>query len=536
MLQPVLGLSLALDERGLLVDARTRVHLVAEITALRAASPRARPPLSVVLAVDTSGSMAGPPIEQVLQSIDRLATLLDPEDRLGVVAFSDESTEVARLAPAGPDARRVISLRARRLVAEGGTNIEAGLRHAAAMMPARSAHERQVILLLSDGAPNRGVGSAEGLADIARSHRPDIGVSTLGYGPQHQEDLLRAIADGGAGRYHFITDPSVCAAEFAVALGTQGDIVAEGITLGIDLAPGVQIERFLGDPTLRGGASGLRIDVPDLLEGARHLVVAELSLVTPHAPGAWKIARGSLAFHRAGERAPLGVEAIVSTVLGWEDRAPVPAARAEVLLARTDEVRAEARALADRRRFDDAVTALRQHLAAVLEERWFKAGDGSPLAEAVEQMIDDAAALARSPSPEEYQSYRKTKLAAPVTTEPLSRSISAPMSTRVLATIAGALPRARLVIVNGEEAKKQIPLDQPRVVIGRTPSADIQVRDRNVSRQQALLSGQEGRFMLLDLSGTNPTKLNGQALEKPQALSPGDVIGVGDVVLRYEEE
>src|SRR5271155_3690538 len=96
-----LGLTLAIDEHGLWPATPARVHLALEVTAVAPGIERERPPLSVILAVDTSGSMHGPPIEHVVASIDRLVGLLDPGDRVGVVAFADNAAEVVPLTAAG---------------------------------------------------------------------------------------------------------------------------------------------------------------------------------------------------------------------------------------------------------------------------------------------------------------------------------------------------------------------------------------------------------------------------------------------------
>src|SRR4051794_5722848 len=189
MTNHALGLALALDERGFHPASKARVRLVAEVSARAPGVERSRPPLSVILAVDVSGSMQGPPLEHVVASIDRLVGLLEPGDRIGVVAFSDGASEVSPLLAASAETRRLVTGRVRRLLADGYTTVDAGLSLAATMMPARSPHERQVILLLSDGIPNRGRASATELAALAKTLRPDIGVSTLGYGPQHNEDV-----------------------------------------------------------------------------------------------------------------------------------------------------------------------------------------------------------------------------------------------------------------------------------------------------------------------------------------------------------
>jgi Ca-activated chloride channel family protein len=534
MVTHALALTLGLDERGLLPAATTRLHLVAEVSAVAPGIERARPPLAVVLAVDVSGSMHGPPLEQVVQSIERLVGLLEPTDRVGVVAFSDSAAEVAPLAPANLDGRRLIAARARRLLAEGGTNVEAGLRKAAELMPPRGLHERQVILLLSDGIPNRGAATAAELAALARSLRPEIGVSTLGYGPSHHEDVLRAISEGGAGRFHFIADPAVCEVEFATALGAQGDVVAEAVEISIAPAPGVEIVRFLGNPETRIGAAGLKIAVPDLLEGSRHLVVAEIDVAAPPEAGPLRLLGAQLAYRRAGEREPRILDDAVTALVGGE-RGVDPAIRARVHRARADEVRAEARRLADRGQFEGAAAVIRRQIQAIQAEPWFVADDGSPLAETVEQLLDEAVALERKPSREAYTQFRLSQLGTQMSSMLPVGPTAGPTSMRSLAAVGGDLPRAILVVVTGEGAGRRIPLDRPRAVIGRTTAADILLRDANVSRQHANIVALRGRFVVMDLGSTNPTLVNGKKLERPWTLSNGDVIQIGDVELRYEE-
>jgi len=214
---------------------------------------------------------------------------------------------------------------------------------------------------------------------------------------------------------------------------------------------------------------------------------------------------------------------------------PVPEARARVLLVRADEVRAEARALADRGQFEGAAAVLRRLMSSITEERWFSAGDGSPLDEALEQLLDEAVAMERKPSREEYGTFRKSQLGMAMSADgPMSRA--SPLSVLAMASVAGALPRAALVALGGEDAGKRYPLAQGKAVIGRTATAEIRVHDRNVSRRHAVVAGQHGKFVVVDMGSTNTTQVNGQPVATPRPLAPGDVIRVGDVELRYEED
>jgi Ca-activated chloride channel homolog len=207
-----------------------------------------------------------------------------------------------------------------------------------------------------------------------------------------------------------------------------------------------------------------------------------------------------------------------------------------VLRARADEVRAEARALGDRGQFEGAAAVLRRLIGEIQAEPGFTANDGSPLAEALEQILDEAVAMERKPSQEQYQSFRRSQLGVGMDRSAPAAPESAPMSRRVLEAVAGALPRARLVTIGGDKVGDVFPLAGPSIVIGRTKAADIQIKDANISRQHSIIMGQAGRFVIADMGSTNTTLVNGKPLFKACELRPGDVVKVGDVELRYEED
>jgi Ca-activated chloride channel homolog len=549
MTDDALGISLAIDRDRIPPDGPSKVHFVAELRGLAQGVDSDRPPLSIVFAVDVSGSMIGPPLEQVAQSIDRLVGLLEPSDRVGVVAFSDNATEVVPLRHVDAETKRLVRTRTHRLQAAGRTHVEAGLRRAAGLMPPRDLHERQIILLLSDGAPNVGLTSAADLGGLARTLRPAISLSTLGYGPRHQEDILSGLATAGGGRYQFIPDPSVCELQLAQAIGAQGDVVAEAIELSLAPSEDVEIGRVLGSAPTRFGSGGLVMSLPDVLEGGRQLVVAELTVHPRRAAGDWVVLRAGLSYRRAGQRAQLSFTHELTVPVGPPRSGPyrdapsdapgslVPQVHAQVLLARGDEVRAEARSLADRGQFDGAATALRRWIAEVEKAPGFTSGDGSPLAEAYELMIDEAVAMERKPSAEDYRTFRKSTISTSLSIDapPVSTAYASARSRIVMATVAGNFPRAYLEVLAGATAGQRFQLG-PRQLIGRTQHAEIQLAHPSISRQHTEIMAQAGVFLIVDLGSTNTTKVNGQRINAPHRLAAGDVIEVGDVKLAYRED
>jgi Ca-activated chloride channel family protein len=308
-------------------------------------------------------------------------------------------------------------------------------------------------------------------------------------------------------------------------------VVAEAIEINLTPEPGVVIAGFTGAPDVRFGAGGLVIGIPDLLDGGNHLVVAEVDLTTPREAGPWTALRASLGYRRAGEREQLTLEQTLSTTVGAGPREVVPEARASALRVRADAVRVEARALADRGQFEGAAAVLRRFITEVRAEPWFKAGDGSPLDDALEQMVDDAVALERRPSAEVYSQFRKSQMMSSLAQEDSTYSPCS-MSSLALTDVGGALPPAHLVFLTDG---RRVKIERPRWVIGRTPTADLQIQTTGVSRRHTEIVAMNGRYYVVDLGSSNCTFVNGEPIARPRKLENGDVIRIGDVEIRYEE-
>ena len=92
----MLELHVGVDRPGVREGTSSRVNLLVEIVAAASATESARPPLTVFFVLDVSGSMNGPPLEQVLRSTERMIQLLGPKDRAGVIAFSNDAEGVAQ--------------------------------------------------------------------------------------------------------------------------------------------------------------------------------------------------------------------------------------------------------------------------------------------------------------------------------------------------------------------------------------------------------------------------------------------------------
>ncbi len=90
-------------------------------------------------------------------------------------------------------------------------------------------------------------------------------------------------------------------------------------------------------------------------------------------------------------------------------------------------------------------------------------------------------------------------------------------------------PSEWLVLPDG----RRVGIGDEIITIGRLPECGVVLDDPNVSRRHAQLRREAGRIVLVALGSTHGTKVNGVVVRE-HALEPGDVIGVGATLLRFE--
>lgn len=113
------------------------------------------------------------------------------------------------------------------------------------------------------------------------------------------------------------------------------------------------------------------------------------------------------------------------------------------------------------------------------------------------------------------------------------------VSSEPTAAFAGetiALPVLTLVGIQGAVQGQSFPIPPSGVVIGRdAASAQVVIPDAHVSRRQAQIRrNAQGQFVIVNLSQTNPTLVNGQPVAGEHVLRPGDRIQVAGHVLEVQ--
>lgn len=90
--------------------------------------------------------------------------------------------------------------------------------------------------------------------------------------------------------------------------------------------------------------------------------------------------------------------------------------------------------------------------------------------------------------------------------------------------------RLSLAITEGPDAARVFRIEKPRVTIGRQ-NADIEIDDRESSRNHAALEVRDGHFFLEDLGSSNGTFVEGRRIEGEVEISDKSEFRVGGTTL-----
>ncbi|MCX5742352.1 MAG: FHA domain-containing protein [Proteobacteria bacterium] len=477
-----------------------------------------RAPLAVVMVIDTSGSMQGDPLHHVVKGCELLASLLGERDQLAIVSFADHAGVRCGLTTTDAPGRAAIATTLRGITAHGSTNMHGGLEVAAGVLMTAPAGLRRVMVVMSDGQPNVGISSAEGLARYVAGLK--LATSTLGFGLHHDENVLDAIAVAGSGRYAYIPDPIIARVELARAALAHGGIVADQLELRIKLADGVELLQVLPATKLRHGGSGVAASLGDVFIDEGRVLAIELALDLT------ATATGRLAEISVDGRGADGKPHHVAQTLAIDIRTGPPGidrdAQRDVIGVQAEASRHEARLQADRGAHPAAAALLQALVERIGKLDGFVKNDGSPIAELYEQLVDEVANYSRKSTAQEYAHQRKAATAV--------RAVGTVMPSKLQRAVPAI--RARLVGMNHVVAGQQFELFD-ETVVGRGSSNDIFIANASLSRRHGRILFITDHYVIQDLGATNGTLVNGQLITSA-VLADGDEITFGDVQLRFE--
>jgi len=234
-----------------------------------------RQPLDVVLVLDTSGSMAErfdvyhydgegdgdgnqAKLEAATEAIASMTEQLESDDRLGVVTYDRRARTVQSLRRVDDLDRGALREQLDSIDADGGTNLDAGMRRARSVASEGGGAERATrVIYVTDAMPNLGDTGGRSLESRLRDHA-SAGVETtfVGVGVDFNTDLTESISTVRGANYYSVDSPQAFDERMAEGFEYMVTPLVYDLTLEVE-TEGYEIERVYGSP--QAGASTGRL-------------------------------------------------------------------------------------------------------------------------------------------------------------------------------------------------------------------------------------------------------------------------------------
>lgn len=273
--------------------APTNEKVYVQIRGLPRPESADRPGIHFIAVLDRSGSMGSAGrLTNCLDSMRFLTRFLTARDSLSLITFSGDATIVMKAVPMDRVGADLLENHLR-IEAGGGTSISAAIECIQECVGAADASLKTGVLFLTDGQANEGVVVPQALQQMLRAKlaaHPNVTVSTIGYGCEHNTELLQAIAEQNSGSYNVVNDRENVASVFGLLLGSLMSCVGSNVRINAPIETTAQprhlrtadaldgTDIFAGDIyadtetavllTTRTGLSELIVRAYNVIEGA----------------------------------------------------------------------------------------------------------------------------------------------------------------------------------------------------------------------------------------------------------------------------
>jgi Ca-activated chloride channel homolog len=241
-------------------------YVVRALLRLTGRAPAAgnRTPLNLSLVLDRSGSMSGGKLAAARGAAQALVRRLFPEDVVSVVAYDDS---VATVALPGTGAEQTGLQEAIAAIETGGmTNLSGGWLRGRDLVSTRLLPGGvNRVILMTDGQANQGITDPAQLVGLCQeASRRSISTTTIGFGQDFNEHLLRAMADAGSGQTYYIERTDQAGAVFQEELAGLLTLSAQNVAVAIRPVGASGFTCIHHSYPQSGMQDGLRVELGDL--------------------------------------------------------------------------------------------------------------------------------------------------------------------------------------------------------------------------------------------------------------------------------
>lgn len=259
-LQPMLGVM------GNFINGNNCTMLQVGLNSPIVADPSLRPPLSLAVVVDISGSMntAGK-IDFVRSGLSKMVNELNDDDQIALITYSTSARTVFPMQPIKGQ-RNDLQSTIDNLVASGSTNLYDGLEAGFSSVFASYDSGRQNrVLLLSDGEPTTGNTNPDDIIAMSGAYNSDgVGLTTVGLGTDFNYDLMSRLARQADGNFYFVEDSSAVDEVFTQELSYFTVPVAFDLQMTLRSGSDYTFGRAMGTPLWEDTEEGGQLSIPSV--------------------------------------------------------------------------------------------------------------------------------------------------------------------------------------------------------------------------------------------------------------------------------
>ena len=203
-----------------------------------------RSPVHLCFVIDTSASMSDDKkLENVKRSIHFLLDFLGPDDLISIVTFSEVAQVILNRVAVTVAEKENIRARISIISVESNTNLSAGIIQSRECLLNDSSKYKQGILLLTDGMANLGLTRPADILELITNTIDKFtgtSISCVGYGTDHNVELLQSISTEGGGSYYVVNNLEDVACVFGDILGALISCSAQQMTVSLPLGTEVK--------------------------------------------------------------------------------------------------------------------------------------------------------------------------------------------------------------------------------------------------------------------------------------------------------